>query len=66
LNPDATFAIETSDLVKTFGDTRAVDRVDLAVPKCMSRVSEGDGASLRLAGKDGPGRGSPPRRKEGE
>ena len=50
MNPDATFAIETSDLVKTFGDTRAVDTVDLAVPKCISRVSEGDGASLPLGG----------------
>src|SRR3712207_790216 len=29
---DATLAIETSGLVKTFGSTRAVDGVDLAVP----------------------------------
>jgi len=35
LNPDATFAIKTSDLVKTFGDTRAVDGVGLAVPRGM-------------------------------
>src|ERR671916_555735 len=32
LNSHSTFAIETSDLVKSFGDTRAVDGVDLAVP----------------------------------
>jgi ABC-2 type transport system ATP-binding protein len=35
LNSHSTFAIETSDLVKTFGDTRAVDGVDLAVPTGM-------------------------------
>ena len=31
----STLAIETSDLVKIFGDTRAVDGVDLAVPTGM-------------------------------
>ena len=35
MNSHSTFAIETSDLVKTFGDTRAVDGVDLAVPTGM-------------------------------
>ena len=35
MNSHFTFAIETSDLVKTFGDTRAVDGVDLAVPTGM-------------------------------
>jgi ABC-2 type transport system ATP-binding protein len=35
LNSHSIFAIETSDLVKTFGDTRAVDGVDLAIPKGM-------------------------------
>src|SRR5918994_884441 len=32
LNSHTDLAIETSDLVKAFGDTRAVDSVDLAVP----------------------------------
>src|SRR5918994_748882 len=32
LNSGTDLAIETSDLVKAFGDTRAVDSVDLAVP----------------------------------
>src|SRR5918994_1791378 len=32
LNSGTDLAVETSDLVKAFGDTRAVDSVDLAVP----------------------------------
>ena len=32
MNSRTDLAIETSDLVKAFGDTRAVDGVDLAVP----------------------------------
>jgi ABC-2 type transport system ATP-binding protein len=33
MSSQATFAIEASGLVKAFGETRAVDGVDLAVPR---------------------------------
>ena len=47
LNSRSGLAIETSDLVKAFGDTRAVDGVDLAVPA---------GAVYGLLGPNGAGK----------
>ena len=47
LNSHATLAIEASDLVKDFGSTRAVDGVDLAVPR---------GAVYGVLGPNGAGK----------
>ena len=47
MSSQATLAIEASGLVKTFGDTRAVDGVDLAVPR---------GAVYGVLGPNGAGK----------
>src|SRR5215211_7278029 len=47
MSVDATLAIEASGLLKNFGDTRAVDGVDLAVPR---------GAVYGVLGPNGAGK----------